>query len=157
DPSFLASGYFLSLGTSINGTDILDNLDVGNVLFYDLANDLPEETIIYVTIVPYNIDGEAVGCLSESFETENLFPDPPKFFTPNGDGNNDTWIIEDRLNLIDNVKIFDRYGKLLAIINTSFFSWDGIYNGNILPSSDYWYVVELKDGRSLTGHFSLAR
>ncbi|MEP2747643.1 T9SS type B sorting domain-containing protein [Nonlabens ulvanivorans] len=33
----------------------------------------------------------------------------------------------------------------------------GTYNGNPMPSSDYWYLVELSDGRSFKGHFALKR
>jgi gliding motility-associated-like protein len=155
--SFAALGYILSIGTTANSTDILDRLDVGDALSYDLATELPDDTQIYVTITPYNLDGEAQGCLSESFQTENFFPEPPKFFTPNGDGNNDIWIIRDRLDLIDRVRIFDRYGKLLAVMNRNTIAWDGTYNGTRMPSNDYWYTMELKDGKVLSGHFSLVR
>lgn len=81
----------------------------------------------------------------------------PKFFTPNGDGYNDTWAIkfsyfEPRLK----VNIFDRYGKLLKILNNTS-SWDGKYNGNVLPSSDYWFVVTRENGKEFRGHFTLKR
>ena len=78
-----------------------------------------------------------------------------KFFTPNGDGDNDLWIIRDKLNLISNVKIYDRYGKLLFVINQSVAAWDGRYNGTMMPCSDYWYLLTLKNGQELRGHFSL--
>lgn len=67
-----ATGYKLTLGTSSLGADILDDLDVGNVTSYELATNLPENTIIYVSITPYNTDGDAVGCLEESFTTGAL-------------------------------------------------------------------------------------
>jgi gliding motility-associated-like protein len=43
--------------------------------------------------------------------------------------------------------IFDRYGKLLKQLNPYGVGWDGNYNGNSLPSDDYWYTIQLKDGR----------
>lgn len=81
----------------------------------------------------------------------------PKFFTPNGDGYNDTWFIkfsykEPKLK----VNIFDRYGKLLKTLNNTE-SWDGKYNGNDLLSSDYWFVVTREDGKEYRGHFTLKR
>jgi gliding motility-associated-like protein len=81
----------------------------------------------------------------------------PKFFTPNSDGYNDTWKIkfshvEPRLK----VNIFDRYGKLLKMLD-NISSWDGTYNGNALPSTDYWFVVTREDGKEYRGHFSLKR
>ncbi|QXP60853.1 BspA family leucine-rich repeat surface protein [Olleya sp. HaHaR_3_96] len=75
-----ATGYIISVGTTTGGTDILDNEDVGNVITYDLASDLPETSIIYVTITPYNAVGNATGCSEESFTTETL-PTPPNCTT----------------------------------------------------------------------------
>ena len=76
DPISNADGYRLTIGTSIGGNDILDNVDVGNVLTYDLAADLPEDSDIFVTITPYNGEGDATACTEESFTTE-LIPVPP--------------------------------------------------------------------------------
>ncbi|MEP2747642.1 MAG: T9SS type B sorting domain-containing protein [Nonlabens ulvanivorans] len=56
-----------------------------------------------------------------------------------------------------NIYIFDRYGKLIKQIDAQGIGWDGTYNGNPMPSSDYWYLVELSDGRSFKGHFALKR
>ena len=90
--------------------------------------------------------------------------DYPKYFTPNGDGYHDTWNIvgvSDQLNA--KIQIFDRYGKLLKEISpSSGDGWDGTYNGALLPSSDYWFVLsynELVTGEStlLNAHFSLKR
>ncbi|MEL1244099.1 T9SS type B sorting domain-containing protein [Flavobacterium sp. DGU11] len=84
----------------------------------------------------------------------------PKFFTPNGDGINDTWdIIGVNTLFYENSKIyiFDRYGKLLADVNPKGPGWDGTYNGHRLPATDYWFVVTLDDGRTVKGHFSMVR
>lgn len=83
----------------------------------------------------------------------------PKFFTPNGDGYNDLWRIKGATispykDAI--VTIFDRYGKLVYQMKASG-GWDGIYNREPLPSTDYWYVLVLPDGREVKGHFSLKR
>jgi gliding motility-associated-like protein len=50
--------------------------------------------------------------------------------------------------------IYDRYGKLITKINTNSDGWDGTFNGNPLPSDD-WYTAKLQDGRETKGHFSL--
>lgn len=84
----------------------------------------------------------------------------PKFFTPNGDGHNETWDIvgiSPQFYAKSKIYIFDRFGKLLADINPLGNGWDGNFNGHSLPSSDYWYVVKLDNGRTLRGHFSLIR
>ncbi len=88
----------------------------------------------------------------------------PKFFTPNGDGFNDTWNLEGLsydYTPDSRVYIFDRYGKLLKELNPRGSGWNGFFQGEKLRSSDYWFVAELynMDGTMTThrGHFSLVR
>ncbi|WP_396160697.1 T9SS type B sorting domain-containing protein [Flavobacterium sp.] len=84
----------------------------------------------------------------------------PNYFTPNNDGYNDYWNIKginSRLNAETIIYIFDRYGKLVKEISPLGQGWDGTFNGNQMPSSDYWYAVQLEDGRNIKGHFSLKR
>ncbi|MCB0373148.1 MAG: T9SS type B sorting domain-containing protein [Muricauda sp.] len=64
-----AEGYSISLGTTPGGGELLNNYDAGNALSFNPPVDLPPETVIYVTIVPYNSLGSAVGCASQQFET----------------------------------------------------------------------------------------
>jgi len=82
----------------------------------------------------------------------------PKFFTPNGDSYNDVWGIkfhENEPNL--KVHIFDRYGKFLKQLTIKDAFWDGTYNGETLPSTDYWFVVIRENGKEHRGHFTLKR
>ncbi|WP_426429687.1 T9SS type B sorting domain-containing protein [Winogradskyella sp. HB-48] len=84
----------------------------------------------------------------------------PKFFTPNGDGSNEFWQvrgINNQFQANSLILIFDRYGKLLTKLNPLGPGWDGTYNGANMPASDYWFKVELEDGRVFTSHFSLKR
>jgi len=80
----------------------------------------------------------------------------PKFFTPNNDGINDTW---HSIDVISNAKIyiFNRFGELLIQLNPLGVGWDGTFNGEYLPSSDYWYKVIYSDGKIENGHFTLKR
>jgi gliding motility-associated-like protein len=84
--------------------------------------------------------------------------DYPKFFTPNGDGINDIWYIK-KMDQQSNatITIFDRYGKLLYYFKANQQGWDGTFNQNALLSSDYWFVLNLENGRKIKGHFSLKR
>lgn len=84
----------------------------------------------------------------------------PKFFTPNDDTVNDTWQISgfsSQFPVTARVDIFNRYGKHLAILNDNNPKWDGTYNGQLLPTDDYWFVAKLIDGRTFKGHFTLKR
>ncbi|WP_162558761.1 gliding motility-associated C-terminal domain-containing protein [Robertkochia solimangrovi] len=74
--STTAEGYYLSVGTTSGGTDLVNHQDVGAVTAYSFNADLPENTMIYVRIIPYNAAGEATGCIEESFTTETLLTIP---------------------------------------------------------------------------------
>ena len=83
-----------------------------------------------------------------------------KYFSPNNDGINDTWQIlglKTTFNSLSNVYIYDRYGRFLTRISGPDETWDGSYQGQPLPADDYWFRLELEDGRVYTGHFSLIR
>ena len=84
----------------------------------------------------------------------------PNYFTPNGDGEYDTWA---PLNLASyphaETIIYDRYGRQIATLNNRQ-EWDGTYGGEPLPTGDYWYVLRLNepdDSRTFKGHFTLYR
>ena len=83
----------------------------------------------------------------------------PDFFTPNYDGQNDTWGPRNS-ELFPDIEtyIFDRYGRKLKILGESD-DWNGEYDSNPMPSGDYWYIVKLNDGsgREFVGHFTLYR
>jgi gliding motility-associated-like protein len=82
----------------------------------------------------------------------------PRFFTPNGDGINDLWRIPySHWEPGMTVKILDRFGKLLKELHHDDAGWDGMYNGFVLPSTDYWFVVKRADGIEYQGHFTLKR
>lgn len=82
----------------------------------------------------------------------------PKFFTPNNDGINEFWTIaslKEQPNAT--VHIFDRFGKLIIQFKGNAKGWDGKLNSKDLPSSDYWFLATLEDGKTIKGHFSLKR
>lgn len=84
----------------------------------------------------------------------------PKYFTPNGDGYNDTWKIAGISQYFSPstvTYVYDRFGKFLHQIFALDNGWDGTFNGSPLPADDYWYVINLEDGRTVRGHFSLKR
>ncbi|WP_225034632.1 MULTISPECIES: T9SS type B sorting domain-containing protein [Winogradskyella] len=85
------------------------------------------------------------GC---GITTESIFViDYPLYFTPNGDGNNDTWNIEG-IGSNGIIYIFDRYGKLLKQLSPDGEGWNGTVNGKALPTSDYWFTVEYDEPSS---------
>ncbi|WP_170137102.1 T9SS type B sorting domain-containing protein, partial [Winogradskyella sediminis] len=99
---------------------------------------------------------DANNCVIKSltFEIEfDLFI--PVFFTPNNDTYNDYWTVIDRNHIVKEILIFNRYGKLIKQLIPSNYSWDGYYNGKMLESNDFWYLITLVNGEELRGHFAL--
>jgi gliding motility-associated-like protein len=104
----------------------------------------------------YVRDKNGCGVVSKPFGILGIM----EYFTPNGDGINDVWTFRGNLNnkeAFASVYIFDRYGKLLQSFIGLDKGWDGRYNGIPMPSQDYWYRIELSNGRVLTGNFTLKR
>ncbi|WP_420602339.1 T9SS type B sorting domain-containing protein [Flagellimonas sp.] len=95
------------------------------------------------------------GCGSATAEATIL--NYPKFFTPNNDGYNDHWNIQGQSNSSFSVYIYDRYGKLLKMLDNNSVGWDGKYHGRDMPSTDYWFKFVDNNNRVIDGHFSLKR
>ena len=90
----------------------------------------------------------------------------PKYFTPNQDGTNDTYVIKgvSRDFYSDaSINIFNRFGKLVAQETIDSQGWNGMYQGKLLPSDDYWFNITLiptdtsKPIIKKKGNFSLLR
>ena len=78
----------------------------------------------------------------------------PNTFTPNGDGNNDYFMIyatDDYLE-IKAFRVFDRWGELVyindsAILNQTSDGWDGTFRNIELQSAVYIWYAELLDDK----------
>jgi gliding motility-associated-like protein len=84
------------------------------------------------------------------FEISNLL-------TPNGDGQNDTWQIEDA-NLIMgcSVKIYNRWGQPIYETTDYHNEWDGTKDGDALPDGVYFYSIKCQD-KDYSGSINLLR
>jgi len=137
-----------------------------NKMPFDVANKAPftssNEFRIYESAIYRVFVRDENGC-EEYIDIEGKFIDfcMPNYFTPNGDGRYDE-IGPDcgALAYKDlTFNIFDRYGRAVAKYRVGQ-KWDGRYNGEELPTGDYWYVLKLndeKDDREFVGHFTLYR
>lgn len=74
----------------------------------------------------------------------------PNVFTPNGDGINDTWIIEG-LDIFPGhiLYVYNRWGQLLYRGENGSDPWDGKYEGKNLPAGSYVYVLDLRNGHKV--------
>ena len=84
---------------------------------------------------------------------------PALFFSPNNDGVNDTWEIENIGHYPHAIiEIYDRFSKLLITYKGNETGWDGMYLGYPMPMTDYWYIITIPElGKPRTGHFTLKR
>ncbi|MDI1256399.1 MAG: choice-of-anchor L domain-containing protein [Flavobacterium sp.] len=160
DISFETTGWF----TNFQTLTVIYNGDTSNLL-YSLDGQEPQTGNVFtgldsgpheITVIDIN------GCGDAMLPIPIQMVNSPAFFTPNGDGINDTWKIP-VVSDLPGVRLFiyDRYGKLLKQLQVSQ-DWDGKFNGSELPADDYWFTVNYVD--PLTGlpkeyksHFSLIR
>jgi len=157
-----AEGYLLSIGTTPNGVDLVDNHDVGTDTSFNPTDDFPIGAQIYVKVVSYENGEMSESCPLFSFFTigpENSLSQDfiPKFFTPNGDSINDEWRINppDDISILQ-ISVFNRFGLLLKQMRPDQ-AWDGTLNGQQLPSGSYWYSVQVDNARQIRGYFALKR
>ena len=102
------------------------------------------------------------GCsMTQQIFMEFIDIEIPTFFTPDGDGLNDTWKPRN-IEVFPKITIsvFDRYGRNMYKMLQDTQGWDGFYNESNLPMGDYWYIIKLngdEDTREFVGHFTLYR
>lgn len=104
-----------------------------------------------ITTVVYNLYSvDQHGCYNSDDVTVTVKNGDLLFFysafTPNADGDNDVFYIGNIEKYPDNnLKIYNRYGKLIYSATNYNNSWDGTYLGNLLPTGTYFYI--LNDGK----------
>lgn len=79
--------------------------------------------------------------------------------TPNGDGYNDFFVLEN-IDLYPNnvVKIFDKAGRLVYSKVKYDNTWDGTFNGTPLAEGTYYYIVDFGKGNAVKkGFISIVR
>jgi len=130
---------------SFNGNDyeIIASVDDGN---YSFSDDGSRVGFYYITAV------DSVG--NESQRSNIFISTPcsnyelPNVFTPNNDGINDvfkSYYPKDGVPRIVDMKIFNRWGKMVFKTNDPDINWDGrdIDSKRFVPSGVYYYVCEL--------------
>ena len=160
---------------NLDGSEVIDNYEIKTSEFEDAS--YIEIDILETGEYEYSLDGinysslnrfsgikggeyslfvkEINGC--GYLNTTITLLDYDKFFTPNGDGINDFWKVTGFEGELYEIFIYDRYGKLLKVLSSLDKGWDGNFNGKPMPSDDYWFHLELENGKVYENHFSLVR
>ena len=101
---------------------------------------------------------EVTGC-KDSMSFYYRTPIKPDIYFNPDDSNDNKWDIAG-IDKYTNYRIyiFDRFGKTLVSYENEFDGWNGVYKGRTMPSTDYWYVIEVDEADiSMRGHFTLIR
>lgn len=93
----------------------------------------------------------SLGCKNTNNWTittiEDFKVDATNVLTPNGDGKNDKWVIRNIDSYPDNeLKIFDRSGRLVFSQRNYNNTWDGKVNGHPLAEGTYYYFLSISGG-----------
>ncbi|MER3316675.1 MAG: gliding motility-associated C-terminal domain-containing protein [Allomuricauda sp.] len=95
-------------------------------------------------------DNDGVPDADDAFPTsEEPSLVPAQAFTPNGDGNNDAWVIPGIDNYPNNVvKVYNRWGHEVFGTRSYRNNWEGFYKNRNekLPAGSYMYIINLGDG-----------
>ena len=136
--------YEWSTGATTIGIKVTPEIEVGEDSTYTLTVEDNSGCFLEASIVLSKIEPILVA--------KNLF-------TPNGDGKNDTWIIDDLSNYSScTVQIYNRWGVLVYSAEGYANDWKGTYQGNALPEGGYFYSVDCsEEGVSGTGSITLLR
>ena len=155
----------VTLTDAFSGTNTLEVAVVGNGEYEYKLDDGPWQSGSIFT----NVAGGERTVFVRDIHNCNVLEevkaviDYPRFLTPNNDGYNDRWNIRSIDRQSDAViYIFDRYGKLLKQLSPTGLGWDGTYNGELMPSSDYWFTLDYTEPnddtrRQFKAHFALKR
>jgi len=138
-----------------NPNFVFYNWSTGSIFSSITVDGLSGNQNIWVKVTDENNCKNSDTILISAADYDNLRI--PAAFTPNGDGINDKWyfpappkgsdLVQDLYPYFDGieVRIFNRYGKLVWESNQDFVAWDGKdLKGEALPMDSYHYLIKLK-------------
>jgi gliding motility-associated-like protein len=123
----------------------------------------PEKELSYYQCKIINTFGCSITCQYE-VKVDGIFGRlyTPNAFTPNGDNNNDFFLVFGKAIHQNSLKIFNRWGEEVFESSDMNNGWDGTYKGIAQPSGVYVYVLNYFSGietktREIKGSLTLIR
>ncbi len=147
-----ADMYSWTFGDTINNT----STDVNPVHIYTVSGNY---------LISLYAENTSTGCsdtisrLINVVGNNNLFI--PTTFTPNGDGKNDLFRVRGDHFTMEEMLIYDQWGKLLYRTDNSRPNWDGRIGGDVVQNGTYVYRIQIVNDNNissiLTGSITLIK
>lgn len=135
----------------------------GKIVYEPEGNTSGTVTFTYTITDPDGLTDTAVVTIEYVFKEIEV----SQGFSPNGDGNNDTWFIKGIESYPNNiVKVYNRWGLLVFIkehYENTYQPWNGRANtgqdsGKLLDKGTYFYIVDPGGGlKALSGYVVIVR
>jgi gliding motility-associated-like protein len=140
--------YELFLMVDDGGFEPVGELSASQLSYNFISNDLGFEHCFKIRATE---SGNSQAYSWSNFSCITFIPElyPYNIITPNGDNKNDTFQI-DNIEHYPNSRltIINRWGRKIYETRGYDNTWGGMHNGEILPNSTYFYILELNEPRS---------
>ncbi len=112
----------------------------------------PAETdTVYTVVISDQCGNVASNLVQVVFD--NCIVAPPNVFTPNGDGINDFWVIDNIEKTQNEVIVYNRWGTI--VFETT--DYKGDWDGDNLSDGTYYYIVKVVGQDAYTGYVQILR
>ncbi len=164
-PSLINDTVFFTNNSSIDAVNFEYTLSDGNIVLdsntFEIFSEIGEYEVCL--LVSNNFGCEDSICQTIIVNENPIEIVVPNVFTPNGDGENDTFSIQGMENFLGDysLSIFNRWGNLIFEQEAYLNNWDGKNaNGKKVPDGTYFYILkptidETKE--TITGYVMLSR
>ncbi|WP_178372175.1 MBG domain-containing protein [Chitinophaga jiangningensis] len=146
-PTTISKGETITLSASGGGTYTWEPAAGLSNRTGAITNARPAKTTDYKVVVTSDH-----GCVASATITITVKDDykleSSNLLTPNGDGRNDYWVVKNIDMYPENeVKIFDRAGRMVFQQRSYSNKWNGTVNGHPLMEGTYYYIIDLGAGK----------
>ncbi|EDM34872.1 hypothetical protein PBAL39_00030 [Pedobacter sp. BAL39] len=148
-PIFAASSYAQQTNQAvINSTGQTYTQNTGVIFEWSVGEMVLVESMINSKAIITN--GLLQPIIASQTLSPGFFVNATNILSPNGDGRNDVWVVEDIEKYPDNeVTVFDRAGRTVFSTRNYQNDWTGHLNGTRLVEGTYYYIIKLnKNGKS---------